>query len=124
MNLQHTATDLHGDLTTAMTRPLLSLTLSPATEADGERLERGLRILAADDPTLQVSANQVTGTCDVGRIGELQLEIVVDRLEREFRVSAGVTTPRVVYREARTSPSTDHERGVLWSARRSPRSCC
>lgn len=84
-----------------MSLPLLSLTITPNTDDDRERLERGLRALAAEDPTLHVSVDSAVGTSTLGAMGELHLEIAVDRLKREFDVSAGLSAPRVVYKEAR-----------------------
>jgi translation elongation factor EF-G len=81
---------------------LLLLTLEPKTLADAERMESGLRQLAAEDPTLSVETDRPTGTVTLGTIGELQLEIVVDRLRREFQVEAGVGKPEVAYKRAST----------------------
>ena len=89
-----------------MSPALLSLTISPHTDLDRERLERGLSALSAEDPTLHVSADPETGTTVVGAMGELHLEIVLDRLKREFEVSAGVSTPRIVYKESRFAQMT------------------
>ena len=81
---------------------LLVLALQPHTLADAERMEIGLRRLTAEDPTLTVEIDRPTGTVTVGGIGELQLEIVVDRLKRELQVEAGVGKPEVVYKRAQT----------------------
>ncbi len=78
---------------------LLLLALQPHTLADAERLEIGLRQLTAEDPTLAVEIDHPTGTVTIGGIGELQLEIVVDRLKREFQVDSGVGRAEVVYKD-------------------------
>jgi translation elongation factor EF-G len=85
---------------------LIELTLTPATDSDRERLEHGLRVLTAEDPTIAVTADPASGISTIGVQGETHLEIVVDRLSREFHVSAGVTKPRVVYKEARFAQMT------------------
>jgi translation elongation factor EF-G len=85
---------------------LIELTLTPATDSDRERLEHGLRVLTAEDPTIAVTADPASGISTIGVQGETHLEIVVDRLSREFHVSARVTTPRVVYKEARFAQMT------------------
>ena len=77
---------------------LLLLALQPKTDADAERMEIGLRQLATEDATLSVEFDRPTGTVTIGGIGELQLEIVVDRLKREFQVESAVGRPEVVYR--------------------------
>jgi translation elongation factor EF-G len=81
--------------------PLLSLTLTPRTTDDRERLAYGLRTLIAEDPTLHVTTDPVTGTSALGGVGELHLEIALDRLKREFGASASVSTPQIVYKESR-----------------------
>ncbi len=80
---------------------LIELTLTPATDSDRERLEHGLRVLTAEDPTIHATTDHTSGVSTIGGLGEMHLEIVVDRLKREFSVSAGLTSPRVVYKEAR-----------------------
>src|SRR6188508_707080 len=85
---------------------LIELTLTPATESDRERLENGLRVLTAEDPTLHSTMDPASGISTIGALGEMHLEIVIDRLSREFHVSAGVTKPRVVYKEARFAQMT------------------
>ena len=80
---------------------LIELTLTPATDSDRERLEHGLRVLTAEDPTLHATMDPASGISTIGALGEMHLEIILDRLNREFHVSAGLTRPRVVYKEAR-----------------------
>ena len=85
---------------------LLELTLTPATDSDRERLENALRVLTAEDPTLHATMDPSSGLSTIGTLGEMHLEIVVDRLSREFGVSAGTSSPRVVYKEARFAQMT------------------
>ena len=85
---------------------LIELTLTPATDSDRERLEHGLRVLTAEDPTLHSTMDPASGISTIGALGEMHLEIVIDRLSREFHVSAGLTKPRVVYKEARFAQMT------------------
>ena len=85
---------------------LIELTLTPATDSDRERLEHGLRVLTAEDPTLHATTDPASGISTIGALGEMHLEIVVDRLSREFGVSAGTSSPRVVYKEARFAQMT------------------
>ena len=89
-----------------MTPPaLLSIVLEPKTQADQKRLGHGLQKLTAEDPTLQVKTDQATGEVVIAAIGELQLEIVLDRLKREFNVEASVGRPEVAYKETLTRPA-------------------
>lgn len=80
--------------------PLLLLPIRPANEFHRERLETGLLQLAAEDPTLTVLTNRTTGTVMIGGMGEAHLEIVIDRLKREFDVEASVGRPQVAYEMA------------------------
>ena len=81
---------------------LLSLTLWPKTDADGERLAQGLRKLMGEDPALRVKGDALTGEVVIAAVGELQLEIAVDRLKREFKVEASLGRPQVAYKETFT----------------------
>jgi elongation factor G len=85
--------------------PLLSLALRPNTSADQEKLREGLDKLTNEDPELRVSTNHATGDVVIAGTGELHLEIVIDRLRREFNVEAGVDRPQVVYKETVTRPA-------------------
>jgi elongation factor G len=82
--------------------PVLSLAIEPKTKADKEKLGVGLQKLMAEDPTFRVQTDQQTGQVIVAGMGELHLEIIVDRLEREFNVEATVGTPQVAYKETLT----------------------
>jgi len=85
---------------------LIELTLTPATDSDRDQLENGLRVLMAEDPTLHATMDQASGITTIGATGEMHLEIVIDRLAREFNVSAGTSLPRIVYKEARFAQMT------------------
>jgi elongation factor G len=79
--------------------PVISLRIEPATKADQEKMGTALRKLANEDPTFRISSNQETGETLIAGMGELHLEIMVDRMKREFGVNANVGKPQVAYRE-------------------------
>ncbi len=79
--------------------PVISIAIEPKTQADQEKLGNALHKLAEEDPTFQVSFNEETGQTIISGMGELHLEIIVDRLMREFKVEANVGKPQVAYRE-------------------------
>jgi elongation factor G len=83
----------------------LSVVLRPKTRADQERLGQGLRKLLAEDPMLRVRTDHATGDVVVAGTGELHLEIILDRLRREFNVEASVGCPQVAYKETFTCPA-------------------
>lgn len=89
-------------MNSADSTPVLLLAIQAIGATDRERLDRGLRQLMDEDPTLSVEINEHTGEVAVGGVGELQLEIVADRLKREFHVEATPGRPRVAYKEALT----------------------
>ena len=82
--------------------PVVEVSVEPATKADQDSLSKGLGKLSEEDPTFKVSINQDTGQTIIAGMGELHLEILVDRLLREFNVQANVGTPQVAYTEAIT----------------------
>jgi len=82
--------------------PVISVAIEPRTAADQDRLADGLRKLAEEDPTFVVRADENTGQTLISGMGELHLEILTDRLMREFGVSGRVSQPRVTYRETVT----------------------
>src|SRR5262245_7020396 len=84
---------------------LLSLAIKPKTKADQERLRHGLGTLLAEDPTILIKTEQATGEVVVCGMGELHLEVIVDRLKREFNVDASVGRPQVAYKETLTRPA-------------------
>ncbi len=79
--------------------PVISVAIEPKTKADQERLSISLVKLAQEDPSFKVSYNEETGQTIISGMGELHLEIIVDRLLREFKVGANVGKPQVAYRE-------------------------
>ncbi len=79
--------------------PVISQAIEPKTRQDQERLSLGLQRLAAEDPSFKVHTDQETGQTIIAGMGELHLEIIVDRLKREFSVDANVGRPQVAYRE-------------------------
>ena len=82
--------------------PVVSVAIEPITRADQDRLTDSLRKLSDEDPTFQVAYNDETAQTIISGMGELHLEVLVDRLKREFRVEANVGSPRVSYRESIT----------------------
>jgi elongation factor G len=85
--------------------PVISLAIEPKTKADQEKLGQGLQKLMAEDPTFRVKTDQSTGEVVIAGMGELHLEIIVDRLKREFNVEASVGRPQVAYKETLTRPA-------------------
>ncbi len=85
--------------------PVISLAIEPKTKADQEKLGVGLQKLMAEDPTFRVKTDQATGEVVIAGMGELHLEIIVDRLKREFNVEASVGRPQVAYKETLTRPA-------------------
>jgi len=79
--------------------PVVSLRIEPKTKADQEKMGMALRKLGNEDPTFRISSNQETGETIISGMGELHLEIMVDRMKREFSVEANVGEPQVAYRE-------------------------
>ncbi len=80
--------------------PVISMAIEPKTQADSDKLKKSLDILTLEDPTFRVSSNDDTGQMLISGMGELHLEIIKDRLLREFRVDANVGSPQVSYRES------------------------
>ncbi len=85
--------------------PVISVAIEPKTLADQERLNESLRRLQEEDPTFTVRTDENTGQMIISGMGELHLEILVDRMLREFRVAANVGKPRVAYKETVTQAS-------------------
>jgi elongation factor G len=79
--------------------PVISVAIEPKTKADQDKLAQALQRLTEEDPTFRVRTDEETGQTLIAGMGELQLEIVVDRLVREFSVDANVGRPQVAYRE-------------------------
>jgi elongation factor G len=85
--------------------PVISLAIEPKTKANQEKLGVGLQKLMAEDPTFRVNTDPQTGQVIIRGMGELHLEIIVDRLKREFGVEAMVGKPQVAYKETLTRPA-------------------
>ncbi|UTT68556.1 elongation factor G [Arthrobacter sp. DNA4] len=79
--------------------PVISVAIEPNTKGDQEKLSTAIQKLSAEDPTFQVSLNEDTGQTIIAGMGELHLDILVDRMRREFKVEANVGKPQVAYRE-------------------------
>ena len=92
--------------------PVISLAIEPKTKADQEKLGQGMAKLMAEDPTFRVRTDEQTGQVVIAGMGELHLEIIVDRLKREFSVEASVGKPQVAYKETLTAPAEGHGRFV------------
>ena len=82
--------------------PVIEVAVEPKTTADQEKMGVGLGRLASEDPSLQISSNEESGQTILKGMGELHLEIIIDRLKREFKVEANIGAPQVAYREAIT----------------------
>src|SRR5262245_26113020 len=85
--------------------PVISRAIERKTNDDQEKLRQGLGKLMAEDPTFRVKTDQATGEVVIAGMGELHLEIIVDRLKREFNVEASVGRPQVAYKETLTRPA-------------------
>lgn len=84
--------------------PVISIAIEPKSSADQEKMGEALRKLAEEDPTFRVRSDESTAQTVIAGMGELHLDIIVDRLLREFKVQANIGTPRVAYRESITKP--------------------
>jgi len=85
--------------------PVISMSIEPKTKADQEKLSIGLQRLASEDPTFRLTSNPETGQTIIAGMGELHLEIIRDRLFREFKVEADAGRPQIAYRETITGSS-------------------
>ena len=88
--------------TISFPEPVMSVAIEPKTRADQDRLVEGLHKLSQEDPTLKVKYDKELGQTIMSGMGELHLEVVVDRMRREYRVEGNIGKPRVAYREAVT----------------------
>ena len=86
---------------------VITLAIEPRTKADQEKMGTGLARLAAEDPSLRLKTEEETGQTTIAGMGELHLEIIVDRLKREFGVETNVGKPQVAYRETVTKATTE-----------------
>jgi elongation factor G len=99
--------------------PVIDVAVEPKTKADQDKLSAALQRLAEEDPTFRVRTNEETGQTIIAGMGELHLEIIVDRLMREFKVDANIGKPQVAYRETVRNPVTNvHGRFVRQSGGR------
>ncbi len=85
--------------------PVISMAVEPKTKADQEKLALALGRLSEEDPTFMVKTDEETGQTIISGMGELHLEIIVDRLRREFKVEANTGAPQIAYRETITAPA-------------------
>jgi elongation factor G len=92
--------------------PVISLAIEPKTKSDQEKLGHGLGKLMAEDPTFRVRTDPETAQTVIAGMGELHLEIIVDRLKREFNVEASVGKPQVAYKETLTRPAEGEGRYI------------
>jgi elongation factor G len=90
--------------------PVIDVAIEPKTKADQEKLSTAIQKLAEEDPTFRVKLDEETGQTVIGGMGELHLDILVDRMKREFKVEANVGKPQVAYRETirRTAEKIDY----------------
>jgi len=95
--------------------PVIEIAIEPKTKADQEKLGEALQKLAIEDPSFRVTTNEETGQTLIAGQGELHLEIIVDRLLREFKVDASVGKPQVAYKETITRPTRAEGRFVRQS---------
>jgi len=89
-------------------RPVISIAIEPETTEDEKKLAEALQRMALEDPTFKVATDQETGQTIISGMGELHIEVIVERIRREFKVDARVGKPQVAYRESITT-STKHE---------------
>ena len=82
--------------------PVIEIAIEPKSKNDQEKMSTGLQRLAAEDPSFQVSSDNESGQTIMRGMGELHLDILVDRLKREFKVEANIGAPQVAYRETIT----------------------
>jgi elongation factor G len=90
--------------------PVIKIAIEPKTKADQEKMGMALHKLAEEDPTFRVSSDEETGQTVIEGMGELHLDIIVDRMRREFKVEANVGKPQVAYRETITVPVKAEEK--------------
>ncbi|TMC25027.1 MAG: elongation factor G, partial [Chloroflexi bacterium] len=92
--------------------PVIQIAVEPKTKADEEKMSLALARLAEEDPTFRVHTDEESGQTIIAGMGELHLEVIVDRMFREFKVAANVGRPQVAYREAITKPVKSQGRWV------------
>src|SRR4026208_1416933 len=107
----HTLCDIaHPVILESMTfpAPVIEVAIEPKTKSDQEKLGTAIQRLSDEDPTFPVKADEETGQTIIAGMGELHLEILVDRMKREFRVEATVGKPQVAYRETLRQEVSKH----------------
>ncbi|MEA4862454.1 MAG: elongation factor G [Victivallaceae bacterium] len=92
--------------------PVISIAIEPKSSAERDKLYKGLDALSDEDPTFQMHSDEETGQTIISGMGELHLEIILDRLVREFKVEANTGAPQVAYREAITGPGDANSKFV------------
>jgi elongation factor G len=90
--------------------PVIHMAIEPKTKADQEKMGLALQRLTSEDPTLKVHTDEETGQTIIGGVGELHLDIIVDRMRREFKVETNVGAPQVAYRETITNQAKGEEK--------------
>lgn len=98
--------------------PVIDVAIEPKSKADLEKLGEAMQRLAEEDPTFRISTNEETGQTIISGMGELHLEIIIDRMRREFRVEANVGKPQVAYKETITKKVTSEGKFVRQSGGR------
>src|SRR4026209_1831962 len=98
--------------------PVISVAVEPKTKADQEKMGIALSKLAEEDPTFRVSTNEETQQTIIAGMGELHLEIIVDRMKREFKVEANVGKPEVAYKETIKGTATAESKYIKQSGGR------
>ncbi|MCK5288420.1 MAG: elongation factor G [Candidatus Omnitrophica bacterium] len=98
--------------------PVVSISITPKTRSDQDKLGKGLAKLSEEDPTFQAHSDKETGETIISGMGELHLEIIVDRLKNEFKVSADAGQPKVAYKETILSNVTEEYKHVKQSGGR------
>lgn len=98
--------------------PVISMAIEPKSKGDREKLSMALSALSEEDPTFRVSTNEETGQTIIAGMGELHLEILHDRMKREFSVEANVGKPQVSYKETITTPGSSQTKYVKQSGGR------
>jgi elongation factor G len=104
--------------------PVIDIAIEPKTKADQDKMGMALARLSEEDPTFRVRSDQETGQTLISGMGELHLEVIVDRMLREFRVDANVGRPQVAYRETITKPAKAEGRFVRQSGGRGMYGVC
>src|SRR5438876_3260529 len=89
--------------------PVINVAIEPKTKADQDKLGTAIQRLAEEDPTFQVRTDEETGQTVISGMGELHLEVLVDRMKREFSVEANIGRPQVAYRETVKGTATKVE---------------